>query len=53
MDYILKLADENVLMKPKNKALFSEYFKVFLNKCKITQTSVITQISVISQMSDN
>ena len=51
MDYILKLADENVLMKPKNKASFSEYFKVFLSTCKITQTSVITQMSVISQMS--
>jgi len=51
MDYILKLADENGLMKQKNKASFSEYFKVFLSTCKITQTSVITQMSVISQMS--
>ena len=51
MDKILKLADENGLMKQKNKASFSEYFKVFLSTCKITQTHVITQMSVISQMS--
>ena len=49
MDYIIKLADENGLMKQKNKASFSEYFKVFLSTCKITQTRVITQMSVISQ----
>ena len=51
MDYIIKLADENGLMKQKNKASFSEYLKVFLSTCKITQTRVITQMSVISQMS--
>ena len=28
-------------MKQKNKASFSEYFKVFLSTCKITQMSVI------------
>ena len=38
-------------MKQKNKASFSEYFKVFLSTCKITQTRVITQMGVISQMS--
>ena len=47
MDYILKLADENGLMKQKNKASFSEYLKVFLSTCKITQTRVITQMNVI------
>ena len=44
---LIKLADENGLMKQKNKASFSEYFKVFSSTCKITQTSVISQISEI------
>ena len=48
---MLKLADENGLMKQKNKASFSEYFKVFSSTCKITQTSVIAQTIVITQMS--
>ena len=53
MDYILKLADENGLMKQKNKASHSEYFKMFLSTCKITQTSVITQMSVILLKTSN
>ena len=54
MDYIIKLADENGLMKQKKKkASFSEYFKVFSSTCKITQTSVITQMSVILLKTSN